>query len=256
MPTPRLTATWPAPAVRAPVVGCHNTADLSQVGVTNVVNTNIHSNCLHPPTTALRPLPTVAYNPANDTCGSGCECHATAGLYNTTTFVHNGATGAGLADGNDTTTTPPTWHRPATQASTPAARPARAATPCALKTAHTASSAGSVTCAGCHNDTTLGWAAQVKASWTNNRCTDCHTATGVHTAFESGRRHRRRTRPPRRPAVLPQVSAATPPTTWPRCTPGTPGGCATCHATDKDMSAVSKTCGPGLPRNRQLPHRV
>ena len=96
--------------------------------MTNVVNTNIHSNCLrcHDRTATA---PNVAYNPANDTCGSGRECHATAGLYNTTTFVHNGATGAGLADGNDTTHHTADLAPAGYAASTPAARPARAATP-------------------------------------------------------------------------------------------------------------------------------
>ncbi len=58
-----------------------------------------------------------------------------------------------------------------------------------LKVAHATTSVGAVTCVECHTDTTLGSAAQVAASWTNDACADCHTTshttytTGTHTAL-------------------------------------------------------------------------
>ncbi|MDP2234194.1 MAG: hypothetical protein Q8K89_11195, partial [Actinomycetota bacterium] len=174
-------------------IGCHNTADLSQVGVTNVVNTNIHSTCLrcHDRTATA---PNLAYNPANDTCGSGAECHATAGQYNTTTAVHNGS--GGLADGDDAA------HHTATGMTVKvgayvnknACSDCHSAT---LKTSHATSSVGAVSCStggtgslGCHNSTAVGAAStQVKAGWTNDTCADCHTTShntytlATHTAL-------------------------------------------------------------------------
>ena len=113
----------------------------------------------------------------------------------------------------------------------------------AMKTAHTASSAGSVTCAGCHNDSTLGASAVVKASWTGKKCTDCHTTASVHTAYETG-------------AGIANTHKATSTagcgasgvgchTTYEfgALHAATAAGCATCHAADKNMATSAKTCG-------------
>ncbi|NTU72060.1 MAG: hypothetical protein HGB10_09620 [Coriobacteriia bacterium] len=215
-------------------VGCHNTGNLAAVGTDK--SSTIHDNCMrcHDRTATA---PNMAFDPAKNSCGS---CHA-SGTYNSASSVHNGT--GGLADGTDST------HHTATLAAGSYAAVYAGGQTCttchsgALKTAHTASSAGSVDCAGCHNDTTLGSATVVKANWTAKTCTSCHTTSGVHTAYETGT----------------GIAASHKATSTAGCASSgagchsnadmgalhanTAAGCVTCHAADKNMAAVSKTCG-------------
>ena len=207
---------------------------LSAVGADK--SASIHDTCLrcHDRTATS---PNHGFDPAKNSCAS---CHA-AGSYDAVTTCT--AAPAALLMAPTPFTTPPIWRRRATRAVYAGGQACSSCHSAALKTAHTASSAGNVTCAGCHNDTALGSATQVKASWTNDQCTDCHTAASVHTAFETAGGTAATHRPP--PLLGCGASGVGCHTTCDlrRCTRPHPGGCATCHAPDKDMSAVSKTCG-------------
>ena len=216
--------------------GCHNTGNLAAVGADKA--SNIHDTCLrcHDRTATA---PNVAYDPANNTCGS---CHAAA-AYDAVTSVHNGS--GGIADGTDGD------HHTADLATAGYSAVFAGGQQCStchsgvLKTAHTASSVGTVDCVGCHNDTSLGSAGVVKANWQNDRCTDCHGASGVHTAYETAAGGS---------ASHEATSAAGCESSGSGCHDAADlgvlhaaatNGCATCHATDKAMTGVAKTCGSG-----------
>lgn len=165
--------------------GCHNGSDLSDVGAVNVVNTNIHSSCLrcHDRTASGGNL---AYNPANKTCGDGRNCHATAGQYNTTTYVHNGL--GGLANGNDVdhhTATAGSMASVITSGSTSTACSVchssglerSHATTLATNNLGSGNTAWTNACTGCHNNNVAPIANsddQVKAGWSTDVCSDCH----------------------------------------------------------------------------------
>ena len=53
-----------------------------------------------------------------------------------------------------------------------------------MKSVHTTTSVGIVTCAGCHNNTSLNSTAVVKTSWPAKKCTDCHTTTHAEYASD------------------------------------------------------------------------
>jgi len=238
----------PSPGCSSSGIGCHNTGDLSQVGDTSAVNTNIHSTCLrcHDRTATA---PNVAYNPVNDTCGSGRACHGAGTQYDPATAVHNG--GAGLADGNDST------HHTDTSMSGSISEGVASAT-CAvchsgtLATAHASTLTGwANVCTGCHNSTLAGDVAakQVKVGWTNNDCGDCHVAgpsavkiPNLHSAYGT--------------ASHAGTSAAGCGASGTNChttydlailhSKTKVNGCqlAGCHdSVDKDMAGATKTCG-------------
>ncbi len=224
-------------------IGCHNSNDLSAVGAVTTVNTNIHANCLrcHDRTATS---PNVAWNPANDTCGSGRECHGTAGQYNTSTYVHNGGTGAGLADGNDAA-----HHTDTVMTGTVGAGANNTCATChtgTLTNAHATTLTGwANTCTSCHNST-LGSnvsANQVKAGWSTNDCMDCHTAIGGQHSLYGTASHN----------GVPQGGNTCNEACHANSTTmdlgdihdGVASGCTAtgCHASNKAMGSAAKTCG-------------
>lgn len=239
-------------------VGCHPTNDLSQVG-TPSTTANIHSTCLRCHdragaaswTVSLLTTPgNVKWSPTSNTCGAATGCHPST-YYSTATQFHRVGQGD-VTNGDDAT------HHTANATSMTSVVTSGTATntcnDCHLGTLvaeHATTSIGAVGCTtggsstkGCHNTTTgtvaAGSAAQVKASWTNDTCADCHTAQHnaigtVHTATSTQGCG---------------ASGAGCHTTYDLVTlhKGTAGGCkfSGCHDTaNKSKRPTIKTCGSG-----------
>ena len=164
--------------------GCHNSADLSKSGPTNVVNTNIHNSCLrcHDRTGAaswstgmIGTAGNLVYAPTAKKCGQATGCHTSAS-YNPASGYHRIGRGD-VVDGNDVK------HTDADMTGTLTSGVASAScSTChsgGLTTAHAASLTGwTNVCTECHNST-LGTSvspAQVKGGWTSDDCLDCHAA--------------------------------------------------------------------------------
>jgi len=174
-------------------IGCHNTGDLGMAGADKTVN--IHNDCLtcHDKAGAAAWAygagVNLKYNPTAKNCGQATGCH-TSGYYSTVTKFHNVGQGS-LVNGDDAkhtaagmTTAVGAYANNNTCATCHSAK---------LNTAHaTTSLASDATCSsggtgnlGCHNSTALpNSPTQVKGSWTNDLCSDCHATS--HTTYTLG----------------------------------------------------------------------
>lgn len=259
--------------------GCHPTNNLAQVG-TPSTTANIHLNCLrcHDHTgSATVPAPgggNMKWDPAKDTCGNGRECHNIAGQYPVAGDpVHRNGL-ADAANGDDTAhhtgVTANKTNYPETAAGVYSDN--LACTGChsnTLKTAHsvTSTNGGAVTCLECHNGsgaiTAATAAGQVKANWSTDKCTDCHTPVSTHASFKTGAATYSAThsatmnagcsgsgtgchgsRPDSLTAVSPAGEMAQLHPT-PGCSANSGTSATSCHALNKPMAAIGKTCGTG-----------
>ena len=175
--------------------GCHPTDLLSDIATPTPAG-GLHSACLrcHDYTASGGNL---AYDPTKKTCGSGRDCHGTAGQYDPATFVHDGM--GGSASGTDTA------HHTAGEAQRVAvyydatSGLSNACYRChqmAIGTEHgrpnsvigTLVAGPGPICQRCHNDgaTTMD---AVKGSWaskdTSSACGECHGEPGVAAPHET-----------------------------------------------------------------------
>jgi hypothetical protein len=167
-------------------MGCHPTADLSQVGVPTPRG-NLHATCLRCHDWRRTGV-NMAYDPRKKTCGWGRDCHGAAGSYSPTSSVHAGR--GGVANGVD-----PAHHIAGPKQSgalwsDPVSKTSRTCGAChsmvlgvehARASASLASGPGNL-CTRCHDHATAA-ATVVKGSWTAKNttaaCSACHGQTGV-----------------------------------------------------------------------------
>ncbi|MDO8915018.1 MAG: hypothetical protein Q7W16_02905 [Coriobacteriia bacterium] len=253
--------------------GCHPTNDYSQVGVPTTA-ANIHTDCLtcHDKAgsaTYLGNGSNMKYGTTLILCGAATGCHLNTQY---TAASHNGY--GGLADGDDGT------HHTA-NAFTKATYPesgigvysdSKECNTChsdKLKTSHAtvSGSSGVVTCIECHNGTgsinVTATVAQseVKASWTTDKCTDCHASARTHTTFKTGAGYNANHTATQNAGCVgsgngchgtgPTGTAVAPagelsqlhPNDGCNASSGTSG--TSCHGVNKPMAAIGKTCGTG-----------
>ncbi len=240
-------------------IGCHNGVDLSRVGPTNAVNTNIHNDCrrCHDrngatawSTAMIGTAANLKYDPAVKTCGQATGCH-TSGSYNPANGYHRVGRGD-VVDGNDAK------HTAVSMTTTIGAGPNAACSSChsaGLTNAHPASMTGwSNVCTGCHNSTLGNNVSpyQVKGGWTTDQCSDCHAAgTGDpnrignwHLKYTDGSHDGVSTQPSGCVGACHKSGMAT---DLGVIHSTAAAGCAItgCHAANKDMTSAPKSCGPG-----------
>jgi hypothetical protein len=260
--------------------GCHPTNDYSQVGAPTTV-ANIHADCLtcHDKAgsaTYVGNNSNMRYQTTYGLCGAATGCHPSS-LYDPSTLVHNnpGYAGAGLANGDDAThhTASPFTKAYYPESGTGVYSDGKECSTChsaTLKTSHAtvSTNGGVVTCTECHNhagsaNVAAGTApAQVKSSWTNDSCVDCHLSAAAHTSFKTGAGYVANhtatqnascagsgngchgTRPESSTAVSPAGEMAQlHPNKGCNASSGASG--TSCHAQNKPMAAIGKTCGSG-----------
>ncbi|MDZ4168889.1 MAG: hypothetical protein U1E26_04435 [Coriobacteriia bacterium] len=239
-------------------VGCHNGVDLSRVGPTNVVNTNIHTSCLrcHDRTGSatwtsamIGTATNLRYNPTEKRCGQASGCH-TSDLYSPVSGFHRIGRGD-VVNGNDAKHTGTSM---TTTVGSGANNTCAACHSPGLANAHPTTMTGWANiCTSCHNSTlaTNVSPAQVKAGWTNNLCTDCHTTgasaskiPNMHSKYGTASHN-----------GVPAAGNTCDPACHPSYTTldlgdihdARPAGCAItgCHAIDKQMptAVTARSCG-------------